>query len=200
MDDQSSPVTLLVRSTGVSLTFDVSEALRFAPSADITEHPLEDGTTVNDHAQIRSLNWTCNGGITETPYDYVIRGDSGAKTGNPRLVAALQFLRRVHGRERLFFSSTKTGLYADAMLASFDYEEQREGIMWFALAFKQIRIAQSTTVAIPATRPRQAQQVSMASPTDSGVQPTSANANDAAGGAILHGLFGAVGVDFGVHE
>lgn len=189
LDDR---VTLFLLADGSSLTFDTSEVIRYSQSVDVTEHPIEDGSVVSDHAQIRARNWTLRAAITETPYDTAIRGDSGPVTGPARLARAVAFLDRVLGQP-LFFSGTKGRRYGNALITSWDDEDSLAGVKWFSLAFKQIRIAQATTVEIPATRPRQAQQTGMGSATDSGVQPTSANTADADGASVAWSLDNATG-------
>ena len=144
-----------------TLTFDNVDLVRVSPRIRVTDHPVEFGVEVSDHAQSEPLTIAIRGRISETPL-------SLAPT--PAAVeTALGFFER--NERQLVTVSTSRGVFADMILQQYDWQiDGRRGIV-FDVILRKVRIAFSIAVAIPARTPAPAVEAGAASEVSAGVQP-----------------------------
>lgn len=159
----------ITRPSGEVLRLDRTDAESYSPSSTITEHPIEDGSTVSDHIQSRPLPITVEGIITESPYD---RGDVGVligRTGVDRINAALEFLRAA-STEILTVESTRLGSFSSYGLASYQHRIGVLRELRLSLNLRQVRLAEVETVSIPPLAPAPTQSTGAPDGQDAGQQ------------------------------
>lgn len=126
-------------------------------SADVTEHPVEDGASVADHVRRKSDSLAVDGILSDTPL---------AGTPEPgRALRLLGELERLIGSAELLTVTTVFGTRGNLTLASLSATPLGVGIR-VSLSLKQIRIARSKWVAVEAV-PRSARAKA-----STGMQPT----------------------------
>lgn len=88
---RKTPITL-VREDGVSFQLDATTRIAISSDVSVTQHPVEDGSTVSDHAQAKPRVITLYGIVTATPW-------AGADTsGGARMREALDTLEASVGQ------------------------------------------------------------------------------------------------------
>ncbi len=151
---------------GEWLDFDATIEETFAPTWDVSDHPTEDGVTISDNVAARPDRFTLRVMMTESPLG------ASATSGPERTAAALAFLRACKGRF-LLVGTTRYGVYDDVLLAGFRYTVDRRRSLTFDLDFRQVAIATSASVTIPAKAPTARAATGLPSTTDAGaVSPT----------------------------
>lgn len=122
------------------------EVLRVSYSSDtsVTDHPVEAGADVSDHAQVRPLRFTVEAIATDSPQPLSL-----AKLGSE---AALSFLEGAQGKP-LTVVLDGEGSFAPCVLEHFTHDRTTALGRVFALSFKVIRIAQAISVTIPPRTP-----------------------------------------------
>jgi hypothetical protein len=135
-------MTITITETGLSHIFDVLR-VDYAPEAMISEHPVELGAEVADHIQVRPLRFTVDAYVTETPT---------YRLGPGALDMARTFLESALGK-LLTVAIDGEGTFSSYALEGFGHSRTSIGGRTFACRFKQVRIAASISVAIPARLP-----------------------------------------------
>jgi len=133
-----------------SMIFD-STVEEYSPRIDWTDHPVESGQDVTDHSQIKPLEFTLRGTITETPLagSNPTTGTSALPIVGPqRLLAAYQFLVRCEG-QIVVVSTARWGTFASCGITGYRHTVDAAGRVVFTVTIKQIRIATSGRVTIP---------------------------------------------------
>lgn len=154
------------------LTFDAILSARVSPVIDVTEHPVEDGQDVADHAQVRSLPMTITGIITATPLSI--------KPAVAPLEAAKSWFERNQGR-LLTVIIPGAGIFSNCLLTRWGYVVDGLQRLVFDVGLKQVRLATPVSVLIAPRLPAPQVQVGAASAQDVGGQSTSAASAPAAG-------------------
>jgi hypothetical protein len=161
-------VTLtLVTNPLRTLTMDMLSA-DFGPEASVTEHPVELGSEVSDHVQIKALRFSVEAWVTESPLSAI-----------PAILAvqsAVSFLNSVIG-QLLVVSVSGEGTFSSMLLESFSHHRSSVEGRGFGLRFKQLRIASALSVKIPPGVPAAAAAVGAPTELPLGQQATSAAAN-----------------------
>jgi hypothetical protein len=176
--------TSIIRANGESLTFDATAEVRFAPSIRITEHPIEDGSLVADHAQANPTPVLITGLVSNAPLD------NGANLTATRQIDAVRFFESIIG-ELVTVTSDRIGTVGSLMLAAYPHSF-RQAPLFFDVELRPVVLAEAGVVFIPVSAPAAAQQVGFPDATDSGEQPTTTtNASEAeADTSFLFDLFG----------
>ena len=88
----STPITIVREDGRTTLTFDAVISYALTGTVSVTDHPVETGSTVSDHAQRQPKQLAITGIVSETPYASV--ASSG---GADRTAQALAFLDAAAG-------------------------------------------------------------------------------------------------------
>lgn len=159
-------VTLIRARDGTAFTFDIATEEFYEPSITVTQHPVEAGVDISDHAQTQPLPFTIRVEQTESPFARV-----GGVSGPDRLIAALDFLRAAEG-ELLDVVTTKFGTLTNCLLLAYPHQVGVRLNLPIALRFQQVRVATSQAVLIPPEVPVVTEQVGFPDEQDVGVQAT----------------------------
>jgi len=131
---------------GEVFRFDAWITGNFGGQSNVTDHPIEDGSTISDHSQAEPLLITLDVRQTETP---LLDPDDGLE-GEERITEAMAFVDRV-GRsgEPLTVTIPRIGVYNNMVLTAWPNEIDRRRSTAFEIALKQIEIAQTAIVDVP---------------------------------------------------
>lgn len=193
----------VTRETGESITFDVMIRESHNVSVRVTEHPIEQGSDVSDHAQAGPMQSIVTCLVSETPINSPAQQGSRSSatvesTGEPSLVGVpnrvkefFDFLIGVaQAGEFVDVVTPKMGLIEDVVLTRVPLEVSNVNEGRFTFAFRKTRIAQRTTVTIPPLRPTEEAQTGAPDEQDLGTQPTNAanSTTEAENASILFGV------------
>lgn len=131
------PVTI-IRDNGDSLTFDGWEDGSRSGKATLTEHPIEDGSSVVDHSQRENTMLS----LTVKQSEFPINQTDSNTYGEARVLEALNFLEEIGSTgEPVTIEIPRLGVYEGYVLQSWPTNilPTREGS--FSLKFRQIVIA-----------------------------------------------------------
>jgi hypothetical protein len=152
---------------GLSMSF---EFLRvdFTPEAVITEHPVEIGSEVTDHAQVRPERFTVEIYVSDSP---IPRPTTVPVPLSVDL--ARQFLEQCQGK-LLTVQIDGEGIWNNCLLERWPHSRTIIAGRPFQLGIKQIRIANALSVLIPPRMPAPVAQVGAPTEQDLGQQATTA--------------------------
>lgn len=167
-------VTIIRQADGLAFTFDQAITELYEPAVIVTNHPVESGVDVSDHAQTQPLPIVVQVLQTETPF-----ASMGGLSGVERLQAAIDYLRSVEG-QLLDLVTTKFGTFTNVLLTSYPHEVSVRRNLPITLRFQQIRIATAELVVIPPLAPVLSEQVGAPDEQDAGVQATDDTSDDPA--------------------
>jgi hypothetical protein len=136
--------TLIRVEDASALEFDGAAKESFSPSVTVTDHPVEVGVAVTDHARLDPLSFGVDAFLSESPY----ARPGVVSAGQARIDAARAWLEASAGKV-LTVRTSRGGTVANAMLTGWAYEYSASLGLTFKLTFKQIRIALSQQVRIP---------------------------------------------------
>lgn len=135
----------VIRGTGETLTFDGWISGSLGGASTITDHPVEDGSTISDHSQHDPRSVTLQVSQSESPID-----DDGGPFGEARVQAAIEFLEAI-GRsgEPVDVEIPRVGLLTDYVLARWPAEIDVRKSAAFEVVFREIEIAGVEIVQVP---------------------------------------------------
>lgn len=162
----SSPETIYlrpVRSIG-GLMMDVTIEENHVDELEITEHPVEQGAAVTDHAYVKPASVTIKAGVTDSK--------DTATTGDKPSVAVYEALRKLQGTREPFDLVTGKRVYKNMLIKSLSVpaDQSTENCLLFTAELQQIIMANVAAVAIP--RVRQAKRKTNATKDGGQVQAT----------------------------
>lgn len=136
---------IITSADGETLRFDVVLTEAYTPKNEVTDHPVEDGTTFSDHIQRQPLEFNVIGIISETPF-------SDEPISPTRLADVIAFFDRA-ATGLCTYTSTRFGQIERLAILSWNYENDVFDRLQFTVGFKQVRIAEAEIVSIPRPRP-----------------------------------------------
>ena len=174
---------------GDAFQFDAWISGNFGGQTVVTDHPIEDGSTISDHSQIEPLQITLDVRQTETPLDIP---DDGFE-GEERITEAMDFLRRV-GRagDPLTATIPRIGVFENMILAAWPNEIDRRRSSAFEVTLRQIEIAVTAIVGVPIEFVADDSRSGQQEEEDLGRQSTEEIEEDSTGG-FLSSVFPGVG-------
>jgi hypothetical protein len=139
---------------GTGFAFDVVLAESTSLPSDITDHPVEIGSPIVDHVQLRPITINVTGTVSNTPI--------GSRGGSGRAVASVQELRALRDSEQLLTLALGDGsIYDNMLIASITVSRDNargRNTRDINLGLKQVRLVYSTfTVIDPALLEESAQ-------------------------------------------
>ena len=146
-----------------TFTFDNIESFTVTPEISITEHPVELGTNVSDHAQVRNQTLSVVGRVTATPLT----------VPNPLAFEDAQaFFER--NERQLVTVVSPLGVFTDCIIQTYPRTFTQVQELIFPVRFKQIRLASAVSVPIPPRTPAPPLQAGAPSAQDVGSQAAAA--------------------------
>jgi hypothetical protein len=143
-----------------ALVFDNVEDFRVSPQISVTDHPIELGVEVSDHAQKLPVIITFRGRKTTTPL----------LTPAPAVIElSIAWFERNAGQ--LVTLSSSRGVWASLMVERYPWGNEGLAEIVFDVALKEVRIATPVSVVIPPRLPAPPLQVGAATAANAGVQP-----------------------------
>lgn len=143
-----------------TFTFDNIDAFSVIPDISITEHPIELGTNVSDHAQVRNQTLSVVGRVTTTPLLV-------PRPGSFELAQA--FFERNEGR--LMTVVAPLGVFTNCMVQTYPRTATVLQELIFPVRLKQVRLASAISVPIPPRTPAPPLQVGAPTAQNVGTQP-----------------------------
>jgi len=169
-----SRVTIIRQSDRRALTLDNVSLESYEPTIEVTNHPVEDGVDISDHAQPKPTRFSIRMVQTESPFANV-----SATGGVQRILDALAFLRSIEGK-LVNVVTTRTGTVTNCLLTGYPYEITARRALPAVLRFQQVKIAAVESVIIPPLQPVPSAQVGFPDEQDAGQQATDRTADDRA--------------------
>lgn len=125
-----------------ALELDASLSETHASDVDVTEHPVEQGANISDHARKLPHKLTLEGIVTNTPIGV------GAVPGNQRAETAYRQLLELEGKLITVVTTLRT--YTDVTITSLVVPRNAElgDSVRFTAVLKQVTVAKSKTVAV----------------------------------------------------
>lgn len=166
------------QDTGDSFTPDVVVSLGYSRSAKISEHPVEDGSSIADHSQSGNLPISMTAIVTESPY--ARRGEFG---GVARIRAARDWLESAMlAGDLLTLTSKRMGSTSNCLIKRLQWPVTVERKVTFTIELVQITIATSTSIVISESAVAESEDsaYSFADEVDIGEQATSTTEGDEA--------------------
>lgn len=144
-------VVTIIREDGLTFSFDGEESIGFAPSATVTQQPVEDGSAIGDHSQRQNDPISIAGVVTNSPL--LAPGQQGTFG---RTQEAVEFLESILGQPvtLVVASEQVSRSYEDVVLSEMPHTVTMLNELTFAAQFVQVRIARAQVVQIPPERPR----------------------------------------------
>lgn len=161
---------ILTRPDGSDLEFDGWIGGTFSGSAVVTDHPIEDGSSVADHSQAEPRRITLQMKQTETPIEGAgVEGPYGPE----RVREAMRFLDAAgESGDPLDVSIPRIGLFELMVLESWPAEISVERAADFEIVLKQIEIAEALVVDVPVEAIAPASRAGQQPEADTGKQAT----------------------------
>ncbi len=188
----ASAISIIRASDGVTFSFDVVEYYTLTSSVDVTEHPVERGANIADHAQVKPKVLGFAGIVSETPFDFV---DTAG--GPDRIRRALDFLDSIAGQLCTVVCEV-FGTYENMTITRYPARRGKMRKIDVDCEFKQVRLAEAGLITIAPSAPAADTAASANFPDaqDVGEQPTAAatsTTQDAANRSLLLELLDSVG-------
>lgn len=141
----------------------------------VTNHPVEDGSMITDHAFTEPDSLQIEGFITNTPI--LVVNSPRVRVGDEpnRVLVAFDVLFRIRNDKELVTIVTGLRVYFDMMLTSLTIPRNKEvgkDTLRFTASFQQIQFVKSATVAIDKISEKQSSKTQAAPPKDQGSQDT----------------------------
>lgn len=156
----------IIRSDGETMTLDATFRERGGFEQRITDHPIEDGSTVTDHLQKLPETLVVDAAVTESP------ASATALRGTERVLNAVEFLRGCIGQE-VDVVTVRFGTLERWGIKSVQYDVTHRRSLPITILFRELEFAQTGTVSIPPEAPADVASDGAPDATDSGTQSTS---------------------------
>ena len=160
--------TTIEAEDGTTLALDVTLAISRSRSAAVTQHPVEQGAAVADHAQVQSDVVTLSVVVSKTPFE-----STSSTGGDERLREVVALLQANIGKPCTVVDSTiPEGRVENVVLTRAPESYSVVKRLGLDLEFVEVRFASVSSVEIPPRAPAQGAQGSAPDGVESGEQPT----------------------------
>lgn len=142
-----SPQSVYVRpqrSIG-GIVMDVTVEEHHTDEVEITEHPVEQGASITDHAYLKPATVTIRAGASDS---------GGTSTGDRRCVEIYEKLRELMGKREPFDLVTGKRTYKNMLIKSLDQvtNAQTEHVLLVTAELREVILVSVQTVAVPRGR------------------------------------------------
>jgi hypothetical protein len=142
-----TPVSITTVGAVAGVTIDATISEEHSSEADVTEHPVEQGSAITDHIRAKPRRLTLNGVISDTPLT-ALNFDPGT---TDRPVQAWQELKRIQEQAELVDVVTSLESYYNMALESLSCtrDAQKGQALHFTASLREVIKADAQTVAAP---------------------------------------------------
>lgn len=168
-------MSTIYAADGTSFTPDAVMKEDIVQDVRVTDHPIEDGSSVSDHSQTLPLRIVITCLVTESP----ISSFESEIDGVQRILDAFSFLNGAVG-QLLSYQSDRYGLYESMMIEGFPSSVTKMRSAPFTISLKQVKIATFATVDIAPEDPAPVAEAGAPDEVDTGEQPTDTPTPEAA--------------------
>jgi hypothetical protein len=162
----------------------------------VTEHPIEQGANVSDHAQARPRVVTVSVVVSETPIQQprlraLTLGGPSLEGAQNRVLEFFEFIRSIaEAGEFIDVTTPKFGTISRCVIVRAPLEVSNVNEGRWTIEFRQLRLAERQTVQIPPLAPAPPAQDGAPDEQDVGTQPTEnpESAEEAEDASILYGI------------
>lgn len=195
------PAITIIRDDGEAFSFDAVVTYTLTSSVSVTDHPVESGSDVSDHAQVQPKMLSLSRAIvTETPFS-----DQDSVGGADRVTRALEFLDSIAGA-LVTVVTERFGTLENMAILRYPTTADVVRRLAFDIDFKQVRLAEAGLVDIAPETPVQedvngsetSAAAGLPDAQDAGEQatlPTEGGEQDAADSSLLLDLLTSVGAE-----
>lgn len=176
--------TILRQDTFASLSPDVTVAIDWERSIRVTDHPVEAGGSVTDHAQALPDRFTIEALVSHAAPPDALDPIPG------RMQRAVDFMEDLTG-VLLTVQTDRYGSKSDCLLERFSHRTDDRMHLRFVASFKAVRLATAGLVDIPPEISEHASGLDAGA--QSGTSTTSGSQTDAANTSVLAGALSAIG-------
>lgn len=164
---RAAPVVALIAQDGTQLTFDVVREYGVSRSVTVTEHAVESGANISDHARNNPTSFTCIGRVTGAPWD-----GPGVVGGAQRMAGAIAWLE-LHARQLVTIVSARFGVMPSMVLTKWPTKADSVERLDFQIEARQVVVATAGMVDIPPEAPATEEAATtLPDEVDVGEQPT----------------------------
>nr|DAY73804.1 MAG TPA: hypothetical protein [Caudoviricetes sp.] len=135
-----------------AIVFDAVPNMGVKRQADVTAYPVESGSNVSDHVQIKNNTFSLSGMITETPIRLMRDLLYSSGVNGTRVSQAITYLDQIFDARQPIILLTEHKVYENVILKGISYEYQSEYSMQFDLEFEQIRLVTYAETNVIATK------------------------------------------------
>lgn len=128
-----------------SLVFDSVPEVGVKRQADVTSFPVENGSDVSDHVQIKNNTFSLSGMISETPVRLLRDQLYSAGVNGARISQAIEYLDQIFEERQPIVLLTEHRTFENVILKGYSYDYRSEHAMEFQLDFEQIRLVSVAT-------------------------------------------------------
>ncbi len=155
-------LVIIVQETGEGIIFDLTVAENYGTSVETTEFPIEDGSVVSDHAQVRPSPFSVIAIVADT----VVGPDGVAST--------VEFIDDNLGK-LIDVTTLEKGTIRNCIMQHSVHSNTNRGHKEFNMEFLPLSIAESRDVTLPARQARSATPSGEADIGEQGTEDTSAS-------------------------
>lgn len=157
----------IVKADGTGLSFDATISEDYSPEIFVTNHPIEDGSNVSDHAQELPQNFSVRCMITFSPLKGVPNDNLVPVAGPQRVEVVLDFLKSCVGK-LVIVQTTHGKIIRNCLLKKYPHTYDVRRAVYFDLQFQVARIATSQVIQIQSTKPKKSVAGLVSSKVDTG--------------------------------
>jgi len=142
----TQPVAVRPRRSLGGLYFDIVVEERHTDDLEITEHPVEQGANVADHAYLKPKEVVIHAAVS----------NSSVGNGDSRAVEMYEKLLELQGKREPFDVVTGKRLYRNMLISSLSVitDKETEHVLDFTATCREVILVSAQTVAVPASRQR----------------------------------------------
>jgi hypothetical protein len=154
----TKPQTVFIGDGTVSLEVDVSIKETHKSAVDVTDHAVEQGIAVSDHARPKPEEITIDGMITNAPttagagVPYQLLGTTPSAPAD----VARQFMRDLHDHPRILSVITESWTYTDMVMTELNEERESKigDVFQFSATFKHVRQVTNSVTTVATKQPK----------------------------------------------
>lgn len=138
----------------MAISFDSVPNIGIKRTANVTSYPVEDGSQISDHVQIKNRTFSLSGVISETQIRENAVKDLLYSSGNQgtRVSQAITYLDEIMDARQIITLVLEQQVYTNIILKGISLDFKDEFAQTFNLDFEQVRIVNSKSVNIIATK------------------------------------------------
>jgi hypothetical protein len=154
----SKPQTVFIGDGTTSLELDASIKEKHKAHVDVTDHAVEQGIAISDHARPKPEEIVIEGMVTNSPttagagVPYQLLGTTPSAPAD----VARQFMRDLHDHPRILSVITEAWTYTDMVMTELDEDRESKigDVFQFSATFKHVRQVTNQTTVVATKQPK----------------------------------------------